>query len=173
MRRAIPLVKIVLRMLIFGLILGAALGLLTIVAFGSTFYAPKSFYYQQAMQGEVINGAILGALIGLALAMYSCVAHRTIHKPHLFKFALLIVATIVTLAVEQGPFHIMVFAELGTELPNFLDWMLRSENFGMIAVFVGTIAKHVAVGLMSLYVAGRYLREASAQYLKSTGQTPA
>ncbi len=170
MWRLNPLLKIILRMGVFGLILGLALGLFIIVAFESKFPGPISYYYQQIMLGEVANGVVLGGLIGLAMAVYTGIVHRTIQKPHLFKFALLIVATIVSFAVVQQPFHIVTFIELGIS-PDTWFWALSDSV--LASLFFAIIAKHVAIGLMSLYAAGRYLREASAQTMKSTGQEPA
>ena len=170
MWRAVPLAKVLLRMAAFGAVLGAALGLLTIIAFESRLPEPKSYFQPRIILGGVMDGLILGGLVGIAMALYAAVAHRTIHKPARFRFAMLIVAMIVSLAVVQQPFHIVFFAELGTA--SWLDWVLRYADPGMIAVFVGTIAKHVGIGMLSLLVAGKYLREASARYMKSTGQTP-
>ena len=122
------------------------------------------------MLGEVINGAILGVLIGLAMAFYAGIVHRSIHKPSHFRFAMLIVATIASLAVVQRPFHIVPLTEFGMPLVDWVLWALRDADPVLIPLFFATIAKHVAIGLMSLYVASRYLREASAQFMKSTGQ---
>lgn len=169
MWRAIPLAKILLRMAAFGAVLGAALGLLLIIAFESTLPETESIY-PQIILSYAVHGLILGGLVGVAMALYAAVAHRSIHKPAHFRFAMLIVATIVSLAVVQQPFHIVFFAELGTA--SWLNWVIRYADPGMIAMLVGTIAKHVAIGMMSLFVAGKYLREASAQYMKSPGQTP-
>lgn len=170
MWRVRPLAKIVLRMLFFGLILGLALGMLTIVAFRSSIPAPPPYYYQRIMLGEVVNGAILGLLIGLAMASYAGIVHRSIHKPPHFRFAMLIVATIASLAVVQRPFHIVSLGEFGIPLVDWVIWALRDADPVLIALFFATIAKHIAIGLISLHVASRYLSEASAQFMKSTGQ---
>ena len=172
MWRAVPLAKILLRMAAFGAVLGAALGLLTIFAFESTLPAPKSYFQPRIILGGVMNGLILGSLVGIAMALYAAVAHRSIHKPAHFRFAMLIVATIVSLAVVQQPFHIVTLSEIGLSLGDWLTWGLLEANSLGIALPVGTIAKHTAIGMMSLFVAGKYLREASAQYMKSAGQAP-
>ncbi len=172
MWRAVPLAKILLRMAAFGAVLGAALGLLTILAFESTLPAPKSYFQPRIILGGVMNGLILSGLVGVAMALYAAVAHRTIRKPARFRFAMLIVAMIVSLAVVQPPFDIVYLRAFGLSLADWVFWVLLEAKFGIIAVLVGTIAKHVGLGLMSLFVAGKYLREASALYMKSTGQTP-
>ena len=168
MWRTIPLTKIVLRMLVFGAVLGLVQALLTIFAFEGSIPEPRSYFIPQIIKGGVFEGAILGALIGLAMALYAGIVHRTIQKPHLFKFALLIVATMVSFVVVQQPFHIVTWIELGIPLDT---WFRQFSDSVLTPLFFATIAKHAAIGMMSLYTAGRYLSEASAQYMKSTGQT--
>ena len=155
-------------MFVFGVILGTALGLLSIVAFRSSIPAPSSYYYPRIILGEIVSGAILAILIGVAMGCYAGIAHRTIRKPHFFKFALLIVATIVSLVVVQQPFHIVTLSELGIPLGDLISWAFRYPLDGLI--LFGTIAKHMVIGLTSIYVAGKYLREASERFLESTGQ---
>ena len=170
MWRAIPLANVVLRMTIFGVILGAALGLLTFVSFGPTFHrAPTIFYNHHSVLDEVVGGAILGAMTGIALAFYAGVAHRTIHKPRLFKFAFLIIAMIVSLAVVRGLFHIVTLSEIGIPLG---AWISSALTYSVTAaLFFGTVAKHVATGLMGLYVANKYMGEASEHFKIASGQT--
>jgi hypothetical protein len=162
MWQAIPLTKVVLRMLVFGVVLGLALGLVTIVAFDFSISEPRAYFNPVAI---VLDGAILGTLVGVALALYAGVVHRVSHKEHNFKFAFVIVATIGSLAIVQEPFHITVFGATGIRL----SWALTDSLLRSFLVVI--IAKHAAIGLMSLYVAGRYLREAGAQFMRSTGQT--
>lgn len=172
MWRAVPLAKVIMRMAAFGALLGASLGLLTIIAFDSTIPAPKSYYHPRIILGGVKDGVLLAGLAGIAMALYAAAAHRTIHKPAHFRFAMLIVATIVSLVVVQQPFHIVTLIEIGIPL---FDWDLWAQRYAdsvfIPLLFAATIAKHVAIGLMSLYVANRYLREGTAQFLKSTEQT--
>lgn len=172
MYRAKPLIKIVLRMVVFGAVLGLSLGSLLILALDSTLPLPRAFYHRVIITELFVDGVILGGLIGVAMALYAAVAHRRIHKPLHFRFAMLIVSTIVTLAVVQKPFHIMIMtsSELGVE---GFAWALQYADSVLLTLYFGTIAKHVAIGLMSLFVAGRYLREASAQFMNSPGQVGA
>ncbi len=164
MWRTIPLTKIVLRMLVFGAVLGLLLGLLTKFAFDSTIPAPRSFYLPQIIKGGVFDGVILGALIGIALALYAGVLHRTSHKPHLFKFAFVIIATIGSLAIVQQPFHIGTLAEIG------FDWSWALLDSVLRTIIIVTVLKHVAFGLASLFVASRYLHEVSAHLMRSKAQ---
>ena len=173
MWRAVPLAKVIIRMAVFGAILGASLGLLTLIAFESTVPEPRSYYHPRIIFGGVTDGILLGALTGFAMAIYAAVAHRTIHKPSLFRFAFLIVATIVSLLVVQQPFHVVTLSEFGIPLRDWVHWALAVADPVYILLLAATIAKHVAIGLMSLYAAGKYMREASAQYMKSTGQRSA
>lgn len=171
MWRAIPLAKMVLRMVVFGALLGASLGLVTVIAFQSTIPAPKSHYHPQIIVGAVEDGVLLAGLAGIAMALYAGIVHRYVHKPAHFRFALLIVATIVSLAVVQYPFHIMTLSEFGIPLIDGVLWALREGNSAMIALFAATIVKHTAIGWMSLYAASRYLRDASESFSKSRAPT--
>ena len=170
MWRTIPLTKIVLRMLVFGAVLGLVQALLRIIAFEGSIPEPRSYFLPQIIKGGVFEGAVLGALIGLAMALYAGIFHRTIQKPHVFKFGLLIVATIVSFVVVQQPFHIVTWIELGIPLDT---WLRQYFDSVLTLLFFATIAKHLAIGLMSLYAASRYLSEASTQFMKSTGEEPA
>lgn len=158
-------------MVIFGALLGASLGLVTVFAFESTIPAPKSQYHPQIILGGVKDGVLLAGLVGTAMALYAGIVHRTVQKPAHFRFAMLIVATIVSLAVVQPPFHIVTLNEFGIPLIDWVVWALREADLVMIALFVATIAKHVAIGLMSLYAASHYLRDASASFMKSRAPT--
>ena len=163
--------KIVLRMVAFGALLGASLGLVTVVAFESTVPAPKSQYQLQIVLGGVKDGVVLTGLAGIAMALYAGIVHRTVHKTAHFRFAMLIVATIVSFAVVQHPFHIVSLSEFGIPLVDWLLWALREADPVLIPLFFATIAKHVAIGLMSLYAASRYLRDASRSFSKSRAPT--
>lgn len=171
MWRATPLAKMVLRMTAFGALLGASLGLVTLVAFESTVPAPKSDSHPQIILGGVKDGVLLTSLAGLAMALYAGIVHRTVQKPVYFRFALLIVATIVSLVVVQHPFHIVTLSEFGIPLVDWVVWALREADPVLIPLFIATIAKHVAIGSMSLYAASRYLRDASASFSKSRAPT--
>lgn len=168
MWRAMPLAKMVLRMTLFGVILGAALGLLTVFLFESTIPAPKSLYHRQLILNGIMEGALLAGLAGVAMAFYAAVAHRAIHKPSHFRFAMLIIATIVSLAVVQQPFHIVTLSEFGLSLSEWTHALTRGPV--LPALLLGTIAKHIAIGMMSAYVAGNYIRETSERFMKATGQ---
>lgn len=171
MWRAIPLAKIVLRMAAFGALMGALLGLVSLIAFESTVPAPKSDSHPQIILGGVKDGVVLTSLVGIAMALYAGIAHRTVQKPAYFRFAMLIVATIVSFAVVQHPFHIVTLSEFGVPLVDWVLWALREADPVLIPLFVATIAKHVAIGAMSLYAASRYLRDASASFSKSRAPT--
>jgi len=150
----------------FGVVSGVALSLLLIVAFQSTIPVPKSHYHPQIVLGGVQDGVLLGGLAGIAMALYAALAHRSIRKPSHFRFAMLIVATIVSLVVIQQPFHIMTIIEIGTFVGDWISWTLSDPSIGLI--LFGAIGKHIAIGAMSMYVADRYLREATERLPKST-----
>ena len=168
MWRTIPLVKVVLWMTVFGAILGALFGIPTLIAFESVLPAPRSYYIPRIAIGVVTDGILLGALTGIAMALYAAVAHRSIHRPSLFRFAMLIVATTVSIAVVQQPFHIVTLTEFGIPLRDWLHAATTDESLGTL--LLGTIAKHTAIGLMSLYLARKYMRENAERFLKATGQ---
>ena len=171
MWRVIPLTKMVLRMAAFGALLGASLGLVTLIAFESKVPAPKSHYQLQIVLGGVKDGVALAGLAGIAMALYAGIVHRTVQKPAYFRFALLIVATIASLVVVQHPFHIVTLSEFGIPLVDWVLWALREADPVLIPLFFATIAKHVAIGAMSLYAASRYLRDASESFSKSRAPT--
>lgn len=171
MWRAVPLAKIVLRMATFGALLGASLGLVTLIAFASTVPAPKSHYQLQIILSGVKDGVALAGLAGIAMALYAGIIHRTVHKPAHFRFAMLIVATIVSFAVVQHPFHIVTLSEFGIPLAEWVLWAFREADPVLIPLFIATIAKHIAIGLMSLYTTSRYIRDASSSFSKSRAPT--
>ena len=158
MRRIMPLIKIVLRLLVFGLAMGAVLGLVFIIAFDGYLPAPAAQLHRQIVLGETMQGAILGGLTGLALAVYAGALHRVVNNASSFKFAFVIVAMIVSLLPLQSVFHVSTFQGLGASPGDWLPWVLSDPQ--MAALLFATIIKQVALGLMSAYAAGRYLKEA-------------
>ena len=117
------------------------------------------------------DGFAVAGLAGIAMALYAGIVHRYVQKPAHFRFAMLIVATIVSLAVVQHPFHIVTLSEFGIPLVDWVLWALRGADPVLIPLFFATIAKHIAIGLMSLYAASRYLRDASESFSNSRAPT--
>jgi len=169
MWRWIPLIKLVLRTTVFGLVLGA-------VEFLLKTQLPWFGYPAASMFPANANGALalrdsltLGLALGIALAVYAGLLHRTIVKPVLFRFALLILGTIVSLLLVQPPLHLPY---LLNELAS-IDQLIAYASYEpwMALLLVLTFAKHAVIGLMSLYAADRYMRDGRASYLKSREQT--
>lgn len=167
MWRLIPLAKMALRLTVFGLLMGSVEFLLKtqLPWFG---YPAASLFPADGLPA-LKEGLTLGLALGISFAVYAGLLHRTVVKPVLFRFALVILGTAVSLLLVQPPFHLsFLLDELGafSELIRF-----ASYEPWMALLLLLSVAKHVAIGLMSLYAAGRYIRDASASYLKSREQT--
>ncbi len=173
MRRAIPLAKIVLWMIIVCTILSVLLSLLMILVIESGKSEPTpSIFIQQFLEREINHGALSGVLTGLAMALYAGVDRWTIRKLARFRLALLIVAAIVSVLYVGGSFHIAHLKPYGISL--FALIVMAANNPVMITepmtllLLFGAIAKYAAIGFTSLYVAGNYWREVAEQSPKSS-----
>ena len=123
---------------------------------------------------EGTHGRLSGALTGLAMALYAGVDRWTIRKLAHFRFALFIVAAIVSVLYVGGSFHITYLRGYGMSLFGLIARV--ANNPAMMTepipalTLAGAIAKYVIIGFMSLYVASNYLREAAEQSRNSNGQ---
>ncbi len=175
MWRAISLAKMVLLMIIVCTILSVLLTLLMVLVIESEKTEPTpTIFIEQFLEREISHGVLTGVLTGLAMALYAGVDRWTIRKLAHFRLALLIVAAIVSFLYVGGSFHINSVAPYGISLFALIRMVasypvMLTEPMDLLVLF-GTIAKYAAIGLMVLYLAGRYWREAAEQSLKSTGQ---
>ncbi len=167
MWRAIPLAKIVPRMIVFGLVL--KLSELLLLEGLPWFGHPPSGDYATGVPLIVKEGLLLGLALGIPTVVYAGILHRNIYKPALFRFAVVIIGLTASLLLVQMPFHLSYLLD---ELGPLSDWIdfVRYEPW-MALFFILTVAKHVVIGLMSLYAAGRYIDDATESFLKSGEQT--
>ena len=154
-------------MTVFGLVL--KLSELLLLEGLPWFGNPPSGDYATGLTTTVKEGLLLGLGLGIALAVYAGLLHRHTYKPVLFRFALVIVGMTVSLLLVQPPFHLSYLLDFIDSPSDLLD-LARFDPW--IALFIMlSFAKHVAIGMMSLYAAGRYLGDASASFLNSREQT--
>ncbi|MCY3780680.1 MAG: hypothetical protein OXG78_10260 [Chloroflexi bacterium] len=175
MRRAISLAKMVLLMIIVCTILSVLLSLLMVLVIESEKTEPTpTIFIEQFLEREISHGVLTGVLTGLAMALYAGVDRWTIRKLTHFRLALFIVAAIVSFLYVGGSFHITHLAPDGSSLFELIVMTVKypvliTQPYTILVLF-GTIAKYATIGLMVLYLAGRYWREAAEHSLKSTGQ---
>jgi hypothetical protein len=167
MWRLIPVSKMILRMTVFGLVLGSVEFILKtqLPWFG---YPAASMFPADGLLALKDN-LTLGLALGIPMAVYAGLLHRTIVKPVLFRFALVILGTTVSLMLVQPPFHLSFLLDKLGAFSGLISF--ASYEPWMALLLVLTFAKHVAIGLMSLYAASRYLQDGMASYLKSREQT--
>lgn len=167
MWRIMPLSKMVLRMIVFGLVLRLSEMLLLegLPWFGD----PPSGDYTSGLPLIINEGLLLGLALGIPMVVYAGILHRNVHKPALFRLALAIVGLTASLLLVQFPFHLSYLLDQLGPLSDWIDFV-RYEPW-MALLFGLTIVKHAAIGLMSLYAASRYLHDASASFQKSRVQT--
>ena len=158
MRRAIPLLKMILRMAVFGAMLGAGLGLLAIALFGETVPAPQSHFFARIMRSELLTGAILGAATGLAMALYTALLHRDRRNPRSFRQALVIVATAASLALIEAPLGLSFVVDEAAPLRDLIAFISYDSVFALL--LLAAIGKHAVFALMAWQASGSYLKEA-------------
>lgn len=162
-----PLSKMILRMIVFGLVLRVSEMLLLegLPWFGNS----SSGDYITWLPMTLIEGLQLGLALGIPMALYTGLLHRNSYKPELFRFALVIIGLTISLLLIQLPFHLSYLLD---HLGPLSDWIGYLYYEPLLAIFVAiAVAKHLAIGLMSLCAASRYLRDASASFQKSRVQT--
>lgn len=167
MWRSIPLLKIILRTTVFGLVLGSVEFMLKtqLPWFG---YPAGSLFPLDGLSA-LKDSLTLGLALGIALALYAGLLHRTVTKPILFRFAFLILGVMGSLLLVQPPFHLpFLLDELGS-FGGLIGFASYEPWMGLLLLL--TFAKHMAIAMMSLYAASRFLRDGAASYLKSRQQT--
>ncbi|MCY3779691.1 MAG: hypothetical protein OXG78_05230 [Chloroflexi bacterium] len=167
MWRSIPLLKMVLRTTAFGLVLGSVEFMLKtqLPWFG---YPAGSLFPLDGLSA-LKDSLTLGLALGIGLAVYAGLLHRTVYKPILFRFACVILGVMVSLLLVQPPFHLsFLLDELGT-----FGSLIRFASYEpwIALLLLLTVAKHVAIGMTSLFAASRYLRDGTASHQASYAQT--
>ncbi len=157
MLRTKSLIKLILRMTAFGLVLGAVMGLLIIALFGVDFFAPAGILYIQLMQSELLTGALLGSVTGLAMALYAGLLHRQVHRPQLFRYALAIVALAASLILVEPPVRLNFLLDDIAAMPGLFDYIGYDASFGI--ALLASVGKHALFALVACFCASRYLAE--------------
>ena len=175
MSRAISLAKIVLWMIAVYTISSVLLSLLWVYVVEAEKTEPTHIVYiSQLLEREISHGLLAGVFTGLAMALYAAVDRWTIRRLARFRVALLAVAAIVSLLYIGGSFHIAYVQLFGASLIEAIAIVAKhpteiAEPTTAVMIF-GTIAKYVAVGFTTLYVAGNYWREVTVQKVKPDEQ---
>ena len=158
MQRGHPYLRMVLRMTAFGLALGV---LHFALHFLPWFGQAPSLSYFLSLPAHLLQHLPLGLTAGVAMAIVTHIAYRQIHKPALYRFAMLIVAMIVGLVFFADPgFYIVTVNLRNWALVSWLD-AVRSQPWFAVAM-AHVLATHLAMGACGVFVAGKYLRDIEA-----------
>ena len=158
MQRFHPHLRIVLRMAALGLALGV---LHFALHFLPWFGMPPSLGDLLTLPAHLLQHLPLGLTAGVAMAVVSRLAYREIRNPALYRFSMLIVATIVGLVFFADPgFYIVTVNLRNWALESWLD-AVRSQPWFAVAM-AHVLATHLAMGACGVFVAGKYLRDIEA-----------
>ena len=166
MQRLIPLGKVVLWMVMVYTVASVLLSLLYVYVNEADKPEPTpTVFITQFLEKEIGHGVLSGVLTGLAMALYAGVDRWTIQKLARFRLALFAVAAVVSVLYVGGSFHIAHLKLYGVSLFELIAMAVKhpviiAEPTTAMLIW-GTIAKYLAIGFMSVYVAGKYWREAS------------
>lgn len=113
------------------------------------------------------ESAVTGLALGLPMALLTALCFREIRRPTFYRFTMLTSSLIVViLFLSEGAFSFSFIP---------LTWFsfILEVDFRIAPLLLVVVVKFGLAAYMSHVVAGKYLGEASAQYMKSTGQRPA
>lgn len=152
MSRAISLAKMVLLMIGACIPLSIAEHLVYEIwpLYGS---APDS-YLDRIMWHAAKEGAYWGVALGISMALVTAVLYQRIRKSILYVFAMVIVATAVTIATQ--PISLPAFIQMTGRLPNGGVWLFAYLARTALMIFA------------SLIVAKMYVAQAARRKLKRT-----
>ena len=106
------------------------------------------------IQHAIIEGAYWGSTVGIAMALVTAVLYRRIRKPLLYRFAMVIVATAVTIATQ--PISLSDFIIITERFPNGGIWLLAY------------LARIILIILISQIVASTYAAEVARRKPEKT-----
>ena len=152
MSRVIALAKMVLLMIGAGISLSIAEHLVYEIwpIYGS---APDS-YLDRIMWHAVKEGAYWGVTLGISMALFTVVLYRRVRKPTLYIFAMVILATVVTIATQ--PISLPAFIQMTEQLPIGGIWLFAY------------LARSALMIIASFIVAKMYVAQAARRKLKRT-----
>lgn len=149
MRRAIPLLKMVMRM-VGGCI---ALGAVSQVLIHAVLWRMYGWPPINVLAVDIlVQGAVTGFGLAIPMALATLVFFRKIRRPFYYRFAMMTLALIITIALWVGP-------TLEHEHLIDLPWMMD----GFVPVFGIWIGGYALAVFWSAVVAGKYTRETWAR----------
>lgn len=95
------------------------------------------FYLDHFLWHAVAEGAYWGGAVGIAMALVTAVLYRRIRKPLLYQFAMVIVATAVTLVTQ--PIQLPWFIELTVQAPNGGIWLIAYISRSALMIYASLI----------------------------------
>ena len=104
------------------------------------------------MWHAVKEGAYWGVTVGIAMALVTGALYRRIRKPILYLFAMVIVATVVTIATQ--PISLPAFIQMTGQMPDGGIWL------------IAYLARSVLMIIASLVVAKIYAAQAARRKSK-------
>ena len=99
------------------------------------------------LRHAIVEGAYWGSTVGIAMVLVTAVLYRRVRKPLLYRFAMVIVATAVTIATQ--PIPLSDFIIMTERYPNGGIWLLAY------------LARTILIIMISQMVASVYAAEAA------------
>ncbi len=150
MSRAIPLAKMVLLMI--GACIPLSIAEHLVYQIWPLYRSAFESYLDSIMWHAAKEGAYWGVTVGIAMALFTAVLYRRIRKPTLYVFAMVIVATAVTIATQ--PISLPAFIQMTERLPNGGIWL------------IAYLARSLLMIIASLVVAKIYAAQAARRKSK-------
>ncbi len=151
MWRTIPLSKMVLLMVAIGIALSIAEHL--VYELRPLYEATPESLLGNVARHAIVEGLYWGCTVGIAMALVTAVLYRRIHKPTLYLFAMVIVATVVTMATQ--PIPLPYFIKMTAQMPDGGVWLLAYLARSVLMIFASLLAAR-------MYAAQAALRKSTA-----------
>ena len=152
MWRAIPLLKMVIRMVVYYTALVAVSEVLTQAVVGASSW--WSWRMPSTPVDILYQGVAVGLTLALPMALVTIIFFRQIRRPAYYQFTMMTVALITAIALWVGPY---LEALHGIDL--FQPWRWHSGFTAAVVISIGSIALAV---YSSRIAAGKYVRETAA-----------
>ncbi len=159
MWRAIPLLKMAIRMVVYCTALVVVSQILTqVVVVGAksawSWWSWRSWLWTSTPVNILYQGVTVGLALALPMALVTIIFFRQIRRPAYYQFTMMTVALIAAIALWVGP---ALEALHGIDL--FQPWRWHS---GFMAPVVISIGSSVLAIYSSRIAAGKYVRETAA-----------
>ncbi len=156
MWRAIPLLKMVIRMVVYCTALVAVSEVLTqaVVVEARSLWSLWSWQMPPTPVNILYQGVTVGLALALPMALVTIIFFRQIRRPAYYQFTMMTVALITAIALWAGP-----YLEPLHGIHLFQWWLWHS---GFMAVVVISIGSSVLAVYSSRIAAGKYVRETAA-----------